>query len=359
MAEWAFQLRPYADELLSSFLARTAHGHGSMAGAFCRFHLRDSWFFTRDVDRGMVVSQHALLARLAGLSPQEISALTLRSWVDALTPARYRATVSPAVVPWINAAGIVQARRRYRSLAFCPACLEERPVALRQWRLSFHVWCSVHGRPLQDGCPQCGAAFVPHLARATLLRCHACSCALSEGIQASHGNQLEVAALQAQMDQWLTAAANGDTESRDQLDALHVLTSVILFGHSGQALRTTMNEFRSEAPRKSRLEFLGMTERECAMSCLARVLNGWPNSFRQLAQLTGLTQRSFARLGAVASSGSWLGDEVAKLRPGSKRAHARRDECMVDLEGRETSEHGNWRAERAQLLMRRAIKRGH
>ncbi|WP_156422161.1 TniQ family protein [Paucibacter sp. KCTC 42545] len=50
---WAFHLRPAPQELLSSYLTRVAHGHGSTAGAFCRLHLNDSWYWTRDVDRGV------------------------------------------------------------------------------------------------------------------------------------------------------------------------------------------------------------------------------------------------------------------------------------------------------------------
>ena len=91
-------------ELLSGYLSRTAHGHGSTPGSFCRRHLPDSWYFTRDVDRGVASAHHRRIAELAGLTVEAVKAMTLRGWVDILEPRRSAGETPAAVTPelWRN-----------------------------------------------------------------------------------------------------------------------------------------------------------------------------------------------------------------------------------------------------------------
>jgi hypothetical protein len=354
---WAFQLHPAREELLSGYLARVAHAHGSVAGAFCRRHLGDSWFFTRDVDRGVADSQHDAVASLAGISRAEVSDMTLRQWADALTPMSYRRGSVPAVVPWINAVGIKQARRRHRALPFCPACLNEHGVVLRRWRLGFHTWCAEHMRPLSDACLRCSAAFVPHLARGSLVKCHGCGGGLRQTVKVAADSLVRSASvLQGQMDGWLSQAVDGDIGACDRLAGLRVLVSVGLLGNSGRTAREAQWEHRPTELMGGRFEVQPLLVRVQAMGWLARMLDDWPHSFRRLASISGLSQRSFAR----SPIGGWLKAEVHRLPSGTARRRGRSVAILAAaLRGPENGDGANWRAKRAEMLMRRVGGHGH
>lgn len=354
---WAYQLHARSGELLTSYLARVAHGHGSVAGAFCRLHLGDSWFFTRDIDRGVAVAQHGAIARLSGMSAEQLDQLTLRPWISALTPASYRQALPPAVAPWINAVGIDQARRRHRSVSFCPGCLEN-GIALKRWRLSFHTWCDEHARPLLDGCPRCGAEFVPHLSRRSIAHCHRCGSSMVRSspttAASAHG---EAAELQRCMDAWLSRASAGEIHARDRLYSLRVLVSVALGGSHGQALRALECSLERDAD-AGRLETLPINRRLPVLAWLARCQRGWPTTFHALAEAIGLTQQSFVRSGLGAMQCGWLKSEVQKLPPGHPRRGPRRRTEVVAV-SKAALDAGNWRARRAELLMRKVVARGH
>lgn len=296
------------------------------------------------------------MAQLAGLSEADIGELTLRQWIDALTPASYRNNQPPAVAPWINAVGIDQAQRRHRALPFCPACLDERGIALKRWRLAFHTWCDVHERTLIEACPRCSAAFVPHLARGSLAHCHRCGGALRVGIRAPNGLASGARGLQARMDGWLAQAAAGDLDARDRLCGLRVVISVGLLGHSGRAVSAATIGAQRVEPIQGRLEIMSLHQRLHAMQWLSRVVDDWPQSFRALAEVAGLSQRSFAR----SPTSGWLLPEVDRLPCG----RARRRGCDIEriavvLRAPDGIGSVNWRARRAEVLMRRAMSRGH
>lgn len=356
---WTFALDPRQGELLTSYLARVAHSHGSDAGAFCRFHLGDSWFFTRDVDRGVAVARHDAIARLSGMRVEQISELTLRSWICATTPASYRQKLPPAVAPWINAVGIDHAKRRHRAVAYCPNCLV-RGVAFKRWRLSFHTWCEEHRRPLLDSCLRCGAEFVPHRSRRSVANCHQCGISLAWAPSpASTPAQIEAADLQGQMDAWLVRAGGGDHEARDLLCSLRVLASVALGGSRGQVLRSREPSLRQDTDAR-RLETFPIASRVPLLAWLARCYRGWPDSFRDVAGATGLTQQSFVRSGLGPMQCEWLKSEVQRLPAGAARRAGQHMSPVIAVLNEGVRQHKeNWRASRAEVLMRKVVARGH
>lgn len=354
---WAFQLRPEPHELLSGYLARAAHAHGSVAGAFCRRHLGDSWYFTRDIDRGVAASQHGRLASLSGRTGAAISDMTLRSWIEALTPSNYRRNVPSAITPWINAVGIDQARRRHRALQYCPDCLAARGVVPKRWRLSFHTWCAEHHRPLVDCCAHCSALFVPHLTRRSLVSCHRCGTALVRKAlpltEPAHDHALK---LQKLMDQWLADAVIGDTDARDRLSGLRVVVSVGWLRRGGRDGIAMNGCSCLDVGVTQRLELSPLAQRVQVMEWLSQVVDAWPQAFHQLAEAGGLTQRSFART----PHSEWLKAEVDRLPTGFARSRPP-DASRVAMPVQKQNEAiaSNWRAKRAEFLMRKAVSRGN
>ncbi len=282
----------------------------------------------------------------------------MRSWVHALTPASYSCNVDPAVAPWLNAVGIDQAKRLYYGLAYCPDCLHQ-GSGLKQWRLSFHTWCPLHERQLHDACDRCGAAFVPHLSRRSVAHCYRCGSTLCLArVDPNRCQQAAEQALQSQMDTWLLQACENDEEARDRLHCLRILVSV---GAPSipSGLETTERVrgppgFRST----SRLEFLPLSERFKVMVWLSHLVANWPTSFRDLAIDVGLSQRSFARTGLQAMKSVWLTSEVDRLPEGSTRRRAPHF-ALTALP--KTAQQGspNWRATRAEMLMKKVTIRGN
>lgn len=351
MTMWAFQLQPAPQELLSGYLTRVAHAHGSTAGAFCRLHLGDSWYWTRDVDRGVAVAGHRRLSELAGLSMNDIEALTLCNWIEALTPASYRSRGPTAVTPWINAVGLAQARRRHGGLSYCPDCLAEQAVVPKAWRLAFHVRCEIHRRVLLDGCGRCGALFVPHLSRRSVAHCWSCGYLLTSCQSRSSCLVVEggvAAQVQRLMGDLLTRSCAGDEAARHRSHALRVLVSVQWAGNAAAAAQAGANRVGS-----GRLELLPVAERTLVVGWLQSLLADWPQSFRKLAADGGHTQRTFARSGV---QDAWLLDEIGRLPPGQRRNVTRRlDAVQRTLRMPLRHDVGNWRAQRARVLMQRAI----
>lgn len=353
---WAFRLCPAPQELLSSFLARVAHGHGSTAGAFCRLHLGDSWYWTRDVDRGVAIAQHARLSMLSGLSLVDIERLTLRRWIGALTPSSYRSRAPTAISPWIMAVGIDQARRRHGALAYCPECLACDGVALKAWRLAFHTHCDVHGQPLLDACPRCAAPFVPHLSRRSQHHCFSCGHVLLASERRSGVKQSAnegARQMQARLHAWLEAACEEDEIARHHLRGLRVLLSLCWSGLAD----VRRIDSAPRQPAHLRLETMGLTHRIAAMQWLNEVVDDWPLSFRRIATETGITQRTFARQGI---EGRWLIDEIERLPPGHRRAKVRRADTLLQHLHKPADACGvvanNWRARRALALMQEAYR---
>lgn len=355
---WAYKLKPRERELLSSFITRVAHAHSTSPAAFCRLHLGDGWYWTRDVDRGVALKHHNPLSRLSGLPLGALKTLTLRDWVDALKPSTDSQSASLAVVPWINASGVYQTRRTLRALQFCPECLLENPCAQKQWRLVFHTQCDKHQRPLKDMCSYCSAPFVPHLSLNTIIRCYCCGNSLLNRGEPAWGDEVEKAAvnIQRRLSVWLDRAVTGDQSAKDDLFSARTLLSVCLHRHVGDLVVAPLIENFSERI-YGRVEFWGIEQRTSAMAWLNWTLENWPSSFRRIAERAGLTQRSFVRARARSN---WLLEEIEAIPPGQKRRRVKMiEELRLPLVELARTRPDNWRSTRAGWLMRGLSKRGH
>jgi hypothetical protein len=157
------------------------------------------------------------------------------------------------------------------------------------------------------------------------------------------------------MDRWLNDASSGDAQAGDRLSGLRVLVSVGWLRHGGRAVSGAGGTHAGQDERQ-RLELASLSQRVQIMSWLSAMVDGWPQSFHQLADAGGLSQRSFARTPAS----QWLKDEVDHLPPGFTRSRAPGVARAVAMLGSPDAAVAlNWRARRAEFLMRKAVLRGH
>jgi len=152
---------PYHDELLSSWIIRSALSQGTDPMGWSYGLWMDWRGWTRDIDRDVPTEIFGMIARACDVSVATLRSMTLKPiLLPLLGEAAFRPTVG---WDWVTPLG-ARNRSRTNGLHFCPDCLSEsNPYAPKQWRLSWNTICPKHGTQLLLSCPKCGQVFSPHL----------------------------------------------------------------------------------------------------------------------------------------------------------------------------------------------------
>ena len=172
---WPLHLKPYHDELLSSWVVRLSRAYGMEAGRFCVSVWRHSTFWSRDIDKGIYPEVlEGLIDRTATPLPRVFNTTF---WGYRSFPAWD--LYDNGVSPWLLSIGL-RGRRRHRPwLQYCPSCLydDDDPYFRRQWRLMFVTVCPRHRCQLLDRCvawsAPCNIDQVPSAAEA-ITHCYRC-----------------------------------------------------------------------------------------------------------------------------------------------------------------------------------------
>lgn len=358
---WAFQIEPRQDELLSGYLCRVARAHGASPYGFCELQLGDRAFWARDCDRGIVTRHEAVLIAQSAITAERFGEMTLRTWIERLTPSNYRSAEASAITPWVNAVGVFHRTRRQHALQFCQECLADAGTIFKPWRLSFVVMCPVHQTSLMDACPNCDAPFVPHRAPGRINLCHACQATLVRPTR-SPSRRTEKNALLLRLQGALIAKLDG-SKGYD-LAPLH--------GADMRGLRELMSAFFTQPFARQVAEVLGVNDkdewlagprlemarhdRRCQlMTACAVLLEQWPQSFRSVAERLRMTQQRLGRY--VVSRPEWLDAEIQRLPVGIKKGtFPSRRRRFLQVDRLEAERPINWRATRAAMLLRAARK---
>jgi len=172
---WAVPVPLQQNELFSSWLARAALAQGCDPLVLTG-EVWPRWrAWVRDLDRGVSEERLFALAKVSGIPTKVFEAASLRPMVGGITT---ESLDNLAVWPWVLALGYKN-RKRLGGLQYCPACLaiDQRPYYRLQWRLAWHVSCSVHNTQLHDRCWNCSASVQPHRLQAEdkhLALCSSC-----------------------------------------------------------------------------------------------------------------------------------------------------------------------------------------
>ncbi len=153
--KFRYCLTPQDDELLSSWLTRTALAHLTDPATFVNLYLPE-WkniLWTRDVDISPDQKLLEALEHKCLLSNEILCNLTLKSYQGYLAE-EISATSMPFIQPLVIRSRITKGY----GLRFCPLCLKAHHARYfrKRWRLSFSTACIVHGCFLLDRCSQCG-----------------------------------------------------------------------------------------------------------------------------------------------------------------------------------------------------------
>lgn len=158
---WPIHLKPYPDELLSSWLVRLAHAHGLKLQTFCSIVFgrgRNIW--NRDIDKYAPDWLLHHLVTATGTSIERVKETTLKSYEGIV----YECHQPNGNTRWLTPLGIYHRIHHHPGLQFCPLCLaaDEEPYYRKYWRLAFYTECRKHHILLQDRCHDCGSPINFH-----------------------------------------------------------------------------------------------------------------------------------------------------------------------------------------------------
>jgi hypothetical protein len=164
IANSMFRIRPLPleDELLSSWLIRTAYMHHSDPATFLNLYFPeyDYHLWDNDLDLYKNASFFNLLSIKTGFKKETIYGMTLKSYEGWLSETIYYNNRNAFIMP------IFRRKRNIRQHAqrICPLCLNEdkQPYLRKKWRLFFSTACVQHKCFLIDKCPSCSEPFVIH-----------------------------------------------------------------------------------------------------------------------------------------------------------------------------------------------------
>jgi len=150
---WIFQVRPKQDELLSSWLVRSAIVQLTKIHTFCSSNWPSIEFWNRDIDR---FTDTLILEVLASKTSTSITAAlntSLESYSGKLF-IKDAKTFNVYLLPW----GIWHRKRKLPGLLFCPSCLElDAPYFRKIWRVSLSFCCVKCKILLLDRCEFCNS----------------------------------------------------------------------------------------------------------------------------------------------------------------------------------------------------------
>ena len=164
IADSMFRIRPLPlnDELLSSWLIRTAYMHHSDPATFLNLYFPEYDYHLWDNDLDLY-NNDSFINRLSlktGYKKEIFYGMTLKSYEGWLSETIHYNNRNAFIMP------IFRRKRNIRQHAqrICPLCLKEdkQPYLRKKWRLFFSAACVKHKCFLIDKCPSCGEPFVIH-----------------------------------------------------------------------------------------------------------------------------------------------------------------------------------------------------
>lgn len=328
---WPFHLKPYPGELLSSWLIRLAHSHGYKVETACRLLLgRGAAMWQRDIDR---FGHPHLLQVLA-----QTTAITLRAYENTLLSS-YEGVLAENLAHsgtgrWLVSLGIYHRTRRKCGLMYCRQCIaqDEDPYFRKKWRLACFTTCSEHQIDLQDCCPGCGSALMPHRVDVgyknhrpsdrLLVRCHSCGHDLREGNDRPSSPLLLAMAndIENCLDQgWLEK--DGFT-----LHALAYMNGLRILLKAARLLVTPANAEVTGAaiPEKAEFEHLDLSQRRHLMTELGRTLAGGIGNIANYLRTGGVRYSDVVT--SEQDTPSWL---VQALTPIKRWQHPARSDAEL------------------------------
>lgn len=282
---WAYHPKPRPDEVLSSWILRTAFGNGVRASAFCDVAFGNPRLLATDLDRSGSPVVLKIMAERTATSPDAAAATGLATLEGLLVENWFAA----GRTRWVLNSGTRHRVRRVAGLQYCPHCLaaDASPYFRRAWRLALFAVCPDHGTVLLDRCQECSHPLMPHRAD-SLTCCGMCGADLRAARPAPadfaaialHRKHLAILARG-----WTTLGDFAAQRSPLYFDLLYQVMRLLFTGKRADRLRAfTARRWGGDDPDAPfpsgrEMEALGPADRHRLIALAARLLEGWPDRF--------------------------------------------------------------------------------
>ena len=328
---WPLHGKPYAEELLSSWLVRLSRAYGMEASRFGASIGRSSAFWHRDVDKGL--DDHLLqsLIERTATSPARVLETTLAGYRGFPIQELYGNGLSA----WLLSIGLRGGRRHRAWLQYCPYCLQDDadPYFRRAWRLVFVTVCPQHQCRLLDRCVACAAPChihqVPSDADA-ITRCYRCqfdACwawgpALDHTAGRHRVMRFQTSLVEALHRGWYPLSRAASVATEEYLCVLQQLGRLLVTRHRAQELRRGFCGHLGEpyfepsfpSSRGRALEVLSVADRFTLMLLLGWWLDDWPDQFVAMCAMAKLTRTELSR--DFPLQPDWYEEAVAQVARG-------------------------------------------
>jgi len=309
---WPIHLKPYDDELLSSWLVRLSRAYGMEAGRFGASIWRHAAFWNRDIDKGIDDNVLQVLSDHTATPPARVLETTLSGYRGF--PARE--LYGNGLSAWILSIGLRGGRRHRPWLQYCPYCLQDDddPYFRRHWRLVFVTVCPPHRCRLLDRCVACATPCnihqVPRDAHA-ITCCYRCQFdarrawapTLANTADRHHVMQFQTLLVEALHRGWYPLSQAESVSTEDYLFVLRHLGRLLITRNRAQELRRGFCGHLGEpyfepsfpSSQGRAIEVLSVADRFALMLLLGWWLDDWPDQFVAMCAMAKLTRTDLGR----------------------------------------------------------------
>lgn len=304
---WPIHVKPYEDELLSSWVVRMSRAYGTDPQRFCARVWGHPACWSRDIDKGLYADVLEVLS--AKTATPHARVLETTWWGYRGLPAGVLSGNGRA--PWFLSVDVRAGRRQGVWVAYCPSCLQDdaEPYFRRQWRLTFVTVCAQHRCQLLDRCAACAAPChlhrVPREAEA-MTCCYRCQFDARRAQAPVLANTVDRHCLR-QCQTWLVEALHHGWYLLAPTTAVAIAEYLAVLTHLG---RLVLRRYRAHALHRAfrgpvanpvwepswlsspdrALDMLPVTDRFALMLLLAWWLDHWPEQFVALCAMAQLTR---------------------------------------------------------------------
>jgi hypothetical protein len=317
---WRLPLRPFEDELLSSWIVRAARKCADSPHTFASHVWGQLPVWTRDVDRCLLPKALGTLADHLGVTRDQATSTSLREFAERLGCSN---PMSAGYIPGLLPVGIYHRLRRRFGQQYCPVCLstDMTPYMRREWRLAFVYGCQQHRCLLRDACPTCDAPLAIHRSPGLALeRCSNCGGHLA--IEALSTVAIDWGVQKDLLDAWRSAYC-GSLDFSGWLAGVRLVYRG-LARPEGQRLLELSCAARATAPtvRKgnwsSVLELSRIEQRAQLLPFAVRLLDQWPEQFISICRAADARSGLFVDL-TRCSAPEWMLKVLRETIPCQRR----------------------------------------
>jgi len=285
-AEFPIKVKPLEDELLSSWLIRTALEHKTAPATFTNLYIPETKnkLWSSDIDMHASDGLLAALSFKSALPLEQLRSMTLKAYEGFLFEKLHANTGG---TQFINPLGLRGRRSKLPGLRYCPYCLNEDlvPYFRKKWRLAFSVVCLKHKCYLLDRCLECGTPIMPYLScnRGKLGNCYKCEQSILSGKFAVYVDNSDilnsVSALYSTLDKGFILISGQPVSSHLYFQILHQILKLMMSPRYGQNMQNALDFELPDISNLRTFEALPAAIQSQLLNKALWLLDKWPERF--------------------------------------------------------------------------------